>query len=336
MRGGPRAGPSQPGERLPPTRCPSASPRCAAARRWTAGCSGPTRRSTRPRTPAATASSSPPTERDGPAVRPAGREAADVTAPERGVLDVDARASILAPQRSRAGRTLRIFPGEPVDRGCAGQPVGQPPAAAAPEATGRRLHPSAETRARIARPRPFAGPPSDEPQRAQPGRAARPVGRSDHGQHDRLSVPRAGVQPAGRARRPLRGAGGLRAPHAGLDVRVRGHGGGARAPGDHRRRGRRGAPARHGRREDPACPVLGVPVPATVLNGRRRAPVDRPDAQGRARRHAGHRQAGRANAGAARRRRSSACRRPEVRERLRAWRAARTATCDRRSAQPSS
>ena len=93
------------------------------------------------------------------------------------------------------------------------------------------------------RPTRLATPCSDSPDERP-----RSPRRRDHGQPQRPArhVARRGA--ARRARHPARGARRLRAPHAGLDVRVCAHRRIARARGDHRRRRRRGAPARHGRR----------------------------------------------------------------------------------------
>ena len=68
-------------------------------------------------------------------------------------------------------------------------------------------------------------------------------------------------------RRAARVPGRLGPPHAGLAVRVRRRGRGARPGGDHRRRGRRGAPARHGRRARRSCRCWACPVESTLLNG---------------------------------------------------------------------
>ena len=58
----------------------------------------------------------------------------------------------------------------------------------------------------------------------------------------------------------------VRSSHAGVDVRVRPHGGRTWPAGHHRRRGRRGASARHGRRANHVA-RLGVPVQSRALQG---------------------------------------------------------------------
>ena len=125
------------------------------------------------------------------------------------------------------------------------------------------------------------------------------VGR-DHGLALRLGDDAARRRDARGARGSLRAAGRLRAPHAGPALRVRRLGGGARAAGDDRRRGRRRAPARDGRGEDGAA---GARRPGRVedAEGDGLAALDRADARGRPGRDAGDRPRRRGQRGAARR-----------------------------------
>ena len=74
--------------------------------------------------------------------------------------------------------------------------------------------------------------------------------------------PRRSTSSASRTRRKIVSA--HRTPEAALRLCACGRG--ARPQGDHRRRRRRGAPARHGRLDD-ALPVLGVPVESQALKG---------------------------------------------------------------------
>ena len=85
------------------------------------------------------------------------------------------------------------------------------------------------------------------------GSMATPLVGHHHGLALGLGDDAARRRDARRARRAVRGARRVGAPHAGPAVRVRRDGGGARPAGDHRRRRRRGAPAGHDRREDDAA-----------------------------------------------------------------------------------
>ena len=83
-----------------------------------------------------------------------------------------------------------------------------------------------------------------------------------------------------RVRRPVRGPGRLRAPHAARRSRIRTAGSWPRAEGDHRGRRRRGAPARHSRLADHAAGDRRT-GPAAVPRRDGLAAVDRADAGGR-------------------------------------------------------
>ena len=122
---------------------------------------------------------------------------------------------------------------------------------------------------------------------------------------------------------PIRERNRLRAPHAGVDGRVRARRRGARHPGDHRRRRRRRSPARHGRLAHGAAGARRAGA-ERVAAGTRLAAVDRADAGRRAGRHARDRQTRRDQRRAARRRHSGPTR-PELRERLREFRAEQSA-----------
>src|SRR5688500_2166637 len=125
------------------------------------------------------------------------------------------------------------------------------------------------------------------------------MGRRHHGERERPRAPRTRDRAARDARHSARGAHRLRAPHARLDVRVRGLRRVARARGHHRRGGRRGASPRHGRLEDAASGARR-PGAGDAAQRARRAALHRPDAEGRPRRHARHRQARRGERGAPR------------------------------------
>ena len=122
--------------------------------------------------------------------------------------------------------------------------------------------------------------------------------RHHHGQPLGLADDEVRRRRAGRAGRRLRGQGGLRPSHPEAALRVRRDRQGARPPGDHRRRRRGGAPARHDGRHH-ASAGAGRSHRARDAVGPGQPAVDRADAGGRAGRHARHRQARRHQRGAA-------------------------------------